>query len=87
MDRRAFLGSLALLAAPVAAEAQSQASLRRIAYLNNETPCDASNRPNVGFRAFLEGLHSLGYRDGQNVALECRSAEGKYSGSTRLRRN
>jgi putative ABC transport system substrate-binding protein len=32
----------------------------------------------VGFRAFLEGLHSLGYRDGQNVAIECRSAEGKY---------
>jgi putative ABC transport system substrate-binding protein len=29
-------------------------------------------------RAFLEGLHSLGYRDGQNVSIECRSAEGKY---------
>ncbi len=67
--------SLGLLAGPRAAEAQSQASLRRIAYLNNDTPCDASN---VGFRAFLEGLHSLGYRNGQNVAIECRSAEGKY---------
>jgi putative ABC transport system substrate-binding protein len=79
-SRRAFIGTLAggLLAALVAAEAQSPASLRRIAYLNNDTPCDASNRPNVGFRAFLEGLHSLGYRDGQNVAIECRSAEGKY---------
>jgi hypothetical protein len=78
MDRRAFLGSLALLAAPVAAEAGSQVSLRRIAYLNNDTPCDASDRPNVGFRALLDGLHSLGYREGQNVAIECRSAEGKY---------
>jgi putative ABC transport system substrate-binding protein len=79
MDRRAFVaGAAALLAAPLAAEAQSQAPLRRIAFLSNETPCDASDRPNVGFRAFLEGLHSLGYREGRNVAIECRSAEGKY---------
>ena len=80
MDRRTFIGTLAsgLLAAPLAAEAQSQA-LQRIAYLCNDTPCAASNRPNVGLRAFIEGLHSLGYRDGQNVAIECRSAEGKYA--------
>jgi putative ABC transport system substrate-binding protein len=32
----------------------------------------------VLFSAFLEGLHSLGYKEGQNVALVCRSAEGKY---------
>jgi hypothetical protein len=34
--RRAFIGTLAcgLLAAPVAAETQSQASLRRVAYLS-----------------------------------------------------
>jgi len=78
--RRAFLAGTGavLLAAPLGAEAQSQVPLRRIAYLNNDTPCDQPNRPNVGFRAFLEGLHSLGYRDGQNVAIGCRSAEGKY---------
>ena len=72
MDRRT--GGLL---APLAAEAQSQVSLRRIAFLGGDTPC-TSNRPNVGWRAFLDGLHSLGYRDGQNAVIECRSAEGKY---------
>ena len=68
--------SLSLLAGPRAADAQSQVALRRIAFLNNDTPCIPER--NVGFRALLEGLHSLGYREGQNVAIECRSAEGKY---------
>jgi len=69
--------SLSLLAGPRAADAQSQVALRRIAFLNNDTPCIPTGR-NVGFRALLEGLHSLGYREGQNVAIECRSAEGTY---------
>ena len=81
MDRRAFIGVLAggLLAVPCAAQTQSQVPLRRIAFLSSEAPLSPtciSNPPNVAFRAFLEGLHSLGYRDGQNVAIECRS--GKY---------
>ena len=76
--RMLLVASLGLLAAPLGAEAQNQVPLRRIVYLNNDTPCNAPNRPNVGFRAFLEGVHSLGYRDGQNVAIECRSAEGRY---------
>ncbi|HEV8600893.1 MAG TPA: ABC transporter substrate-binding protein [Gemmatimonadales bacterium] len=73
--------SLGLLAAPRAAQGQSQVPLRRIAFLGGDTPLSptcTSTRPNLAFRGFLEGLHSLGYRDGQNVAIECRSAEGKY---------
>ncbi len=69
--------SLGLLAVPRGAQAQSQVSLRRIAFLSNDTPCMSLSN-NVGWRAFLEGLHALGYREGQNVAIECRSAEGKY---------
>lgn len=78
MDRRSFIvGSIVALAAPIATEAQRTEPLRRIAYLGSELPCDAPPAANVGFHAFLEGLHSLGYRDRQNVAIECRSAEGK----------
>ena len=39
---------------------------------------DATGAANRGFRAPREGLHSLGYREGENVAVECRFAEGKY---------
>lgn len=72
---------LSLLPVPLALQAQGQLAPRRIAVLSNEGPLSptcTSNPPNVAFVAFLEGLHSLGYRDGQNVALECRSAEGQY---------
>lgn len=65
---------LALLAVPRAAEAEGPASLRRIAFLSGDATC-ASNR---GLRALLEGLRSLGYREGENVAIDCRTAEGKY---------
>ena len=68
--------SLGLLAVQCAAQAQSQVSLRRIAILINDGPC--TSNPNVGLPALLEGLASLGYRDGQNVAIDCRSAEGKH---------
>jgi putative ABC transport system substrate-binding protein len=73
--------SLCLLAVPHAAQGQSQAQAppRLIAYLAGDIPLSrncTSNEP--GVREFLEELRSLGYRDGENVAIECRSAEGKY---------
>ena len=77
IDRRAFLFASVAFAALVPAEARNETSPRRIAYLNSELPCDALPVANVGFYAFLEGLRSLGYRERQNVAIECRSAEGK----------
>ncbi len=75
---RVALLAIGLLAGPRSAEARSPVLLPRIAYLTSDAPCDTPNRPNVGFRALLEGLHSLGYRDGRNVVVECRSAEGTY---------
>jgi putative ABC transport system substrate-binding protein len=70
---RAVVG-LAMLAALRGVEAQGPGALRRIAVLNNDATC--ASDPN--FRALLEGLRSLGYREGENVAIDCRSAEGKY---------
>lgn len=66
--------SFVVLALPPAVEAQSSASLRRIAFLSGDATC-ASNR---GFLALREGLRSFGYREGENIAIDCRSAEGNY---------
>ena len=72
---------IGLLVTPSAPQAQSQVSLRRIAWLSSDGAVShtcAFDPPSVSFVAFLEGLHSLGYRDGQNVAIECRAAESQY---------
>ncbi len=62
----------ALLAAPLAAEAQQAAKIARIGYLANNP---ASN-PHL-LDAFRRGLRDLGYVEGRNVVIEIRSAEGK----------
>ena len=33
--------------------------------------------PHAGFEGFRQGLHDLGYMEGQSIALESRFAEGK----------
>jgi putative ABC transport system substrate-binding protein len=53
---------------------EAQGPLRRIALLSGDATCAA----NDGLRALLEELRSLGYRDGDNVTIDCRSAEGRY---------
>jgi len=72
VPRRDFLiAAAALLAAPLAAEAQ-QAKVARIGVL-------AGNRaagPHT-LEAFLQGLRDLGYVEGRNVVIEYRDAEGK----------
>jgi putative tryptophan/tyrosine transport system substrate-binding protein len=70
MNRRAFLaGAAALLAAPLAAEAQQAGKIHRIGVLGNE-----NNPPWDGFR---RGLRDLGYVDGRNLSIEWRWSEGK----------
>ncbi len=74
MNRRTFLGTLAggLLAAPLtAADAQQAGKVPRIGYLSPTLshPAEAS---------FREGLRELGYVEGQNIAIEFRSAQGNY---------
>ncbi len=71
MDRRAFLGTLCLLATPRAAEAQQQAGkVYRIGFLR-------SGYPPEGYIASLEqGLREQGYVPGRNVVVEIRATDG-----------
>src|SRR5713101_8954026 len=75
MDRRAFIGTLAvfLLAGPLAAEAQAPAKVSRIGFLSVGSPTDNL----FTLEGFQQGLRELGYVEGQNIAIEYRFAEGR----------
>src|SRR5215510_947840 len=75
MDRRAFIGTLTsgLFAAPLAAGAQQAGKVWWIGYLSY---LGCSDDP--FFKdPFRQGLRELGYVEGRNIVLECRSAPGK----------
>jgi putative ABC transport system substrate-binding protein len=73
MDRRAFIaGTLGLLAAPLAAEAE--ATVPKIGYLS---PWSSSNNP-LSLNAFRDALHEHGYVDGTNVVVVPRFADEDY---------
>jgi ABC-type uncharacterized transport system substrate-binding protein len=72
MDRRAFLGSLGLLAAPLAAEAQQAARVYRIGVLRAGQP------PETYVESLKQGLRERGYVDGQNVVFEFRITDGSF---------
>ena len=75
MDRRAFLaGSAALLAAPLAAEAQQAGKVVRIGLLSYAASDSASA---ARWKAFRDGLRELGYVEGQNVIFESRWGDGQ----------
>jgi putative ABC transport system substrate-binding protein len=75
MERRAFLAGTGavLLAAPLAAGAQPAGKVPRVGYLS---VFSASN-PYPPSEVFWQGLHNLGWIEGQNIAIERRFAEGK----------
>jgi ABC-type uncharacterized transport system substrate-binding protein len=62
--------ALAILAAPMAAEAQ-QSALPVIGYLKTAGPSNSD-------AGFLQGLTETGYSEGRNVVIERRSAGGHY---------
>src|SRR5262245_38027512 len=74
MDRRRFLlTSLAgALAAPLGAEAQQGAKVRRIGVLSPGPPFV----PADVFEAFRQGLGEAGYVEGQNLRIDWRFAAG-----------
>ena len=74
MDRRAFIVSItgSLLAAPLAADAQKAAKVYRVGML--ETRSTALNAANID--AFRQGMLELGYKEGENLQIEYRSADG-----------
>jgi len=75
MDRRGFISSvtLALLAAPLVAEAQSAAKIQRVGVVFS-----GSREESLALiRAFEEGLQERGYVEGRNLGIEHRFAEGR----------
>jgi putative tryptophan/tyrosine transport system substrate-binding protein len=74
VQRRDFLVAAgALLAAPLAAEAQQAAKIARIGFLASNLAASHHLQ-----EAFLQGLHDLGYVEGRSVVIEYRNAEGKF---------
>ena len=70
MKRRAFIGLLGGAAAwPLAAHAQQPTKVPRIGILSPGRS-ELSDSSTVMVNAFLQGLHDLGYTEGQNIALE-----------------
>jgi putative ABC transport system substrate-binding protein len=75
VDRRAFVaGSLTLLAAPPAAEAQSAAKVPRIGLLE---PGSLTGRAPL-WEAFRQAMRELGYVEGRTVVFEARGADGNH---------
>jgi putative ABC transport system substrate-binding protein len=74
IQRRDFLVAAgALLAAPLATQAQQTSKVRRIGYLS--APTRESVEPVV--QAFLRALRELGWVEGQTLLIEYRWADGK----------
>ncbi len=83
VQRRHFLiAAGALLAAPLAAEAQQVPKIARIGYLLPATPAAAAHLPEV----FRQGLRELGYVDGKTFVLEVRYGEGRAERISELAR-
>jgi ABC-type uncharacterized transport system substrate-binding protein len=66
----ALAAAFALLAAPLAAPAQQPGKTARVGFFSIVTSPFLDE-------AFRQGLRELGYVEGQNIAIEYRSAEGK----------
>jgi ABC-type uncharacterized transport system substrate-binding protein len=73
IDRRAFLGTLGLLAVSRAAEGQQAGKVFRIGVLSP----NAVEPTTPSIAALRQALRGLGYVEGKNVALELRSADGR----------
>src|SRR5262245_16487782 len=64
--------ALGLLVAPLATDAQQSTKMFRIGVLNSgRSPAG----PSPGAEVFRQGLHDLGYVEGQNLIIEHRFAE------------
>ncbi len=73
LNRRALVGgTIALLAAPLAAMAQEPTRVFRIGAVSAGAP-----RSSPHWTAFAQRLREMGYVEGKNIAIEFRTAEGR----------
>ena len=74
MDRRTVVGAVTgyLLAAPLAGLAQQIGKMYRIAHLSGSGQVASK----AFINAFREGMAAIGYREGENIVLDERYAEG-----------
>jgi putative ABC transport system substrate-binding protein len=66
--------ALGFLLAPLCADAQQPTKVYRIGWLGAGPPLP---EPDPSLAAFWQGLHDLGYVEGQNLVMEYRYAEGQ----------
>ena len=73
--RMLFFAGVAIFASPVLSDpTANDIKLRRLAILSNGAQTDPARLADVA--ALFSGLRDLGYREGQNIAVEYRWAEG-----------
>ena len=81
MKRRAVLAGLGgALAWPLAVRAQPAGKVFKVGLVFTTTPVSEMTGPepiSPVVRAFMQGMRDLGYAEGRNLILECRSAEGR----------
>jgi putative ABC transport system substrate-binding protein len=79
IDRRAFIGTAAVGALMLSSRphAQRAEKLPRVALVFNNIPV-AEMTDHRFARAFVDGMRDLGLVEGRNIAIERRSAEGRY---------
>jgi putative tryptophan/tyrosine transport system substrate-binding protein len=71
MNRRVFISrAVAVLAAPLAAEAQQAGKVPKLGYLSNSSNEEAADS------AFTQALRDLGWVDGQTIIVEARYTAG-----------
>ena len=70
----AFVLATVILASAHVAEAQQAAKLPRVGFISSS---GSPENPWRSFEAFQQGLHDLGYIEGQNLLIEHRYAEGR----------
>ena len=75
--------ALSLLAAPLAATAQPPARVPQLGLLIPGSASAFASR----LEAFRQGLHDLGYLEGQNIALVYRFADGRADQLPRSRQS
>ena len=77
MNRRSFISSvtLALLAAPLLAEAQPARRLPQLCFLTFDS--GTARSPSPRFAAFFQGLQDLGYLNERTIAIHYLSADGR----------